>query len=295
MKKSFLLVLLLLPGAGLLKAQDYHPLIDTGKQWSTYHQYCGWTALSDYVRCEGDTVIGARTYNHAWSYYNESMTQKRLEGFIREDVALKKVFLRYTPFTDEFLLYDFGAAVGDTLLLHDNPYPYILDTIDTFTLLSGEQRRSFRLSSTYNYPCFETWVEGIGSISKGMLNSGSCGFTGDDPVMLCAWENDTMKYHNPGYSSCFILTSAGELNSEKPVRVYPNPAISRICIEIPESAVGPLSFELLDARGVAVIKKDVDSREKPVTLDMSAVPPGVYLYLLTSGKEILANGKLTVL
>lgn len=296
MKKLYLVCLVLFYAAPFLKSQTYHPLVDEGKRWSARHIFSPTgTIYSDYTEFEGDTLIGLYAYKHVWQYTDEAMTQKYLDGFIREDLAQKKVFMRYTDVAEDFLLYDFGAEEGDTLFLHYNPNPYVLDSIQTVTLLSGEQRRSFNLHSNFVYPCTETWIEGIGSISKGVLNSGSCGFVGDDPRMLCAWENDTLKYHNPDYSYCFVITGTGELPSQEPVvGVFPNPASTGINVEI-RSGTEPLQFEITDLTGRIMQSCDLVSKNSRIDLDKHVFSPGIYLYRVRSGNAILTTGKLTVL
>jgi hypothetical protein len=131
-------------------AQTYHPLVDESKLSSTKHFYClDNEPTTDYVRFESDTVIGVYTYKHTWCYTNEAMNQRTLRGFIREDIAAKKVYFRYAAAGNEYLLYDFNAAVGDSVWLIDPYFVYVVDSIGTFTLLSGEERRSLKLHSKH--------------------------------------------------------------------------------------------------------------------------------------------------
>ena len=296
MKRLFSFCVLLFLGIPFIQSQNYHPLLDRGKHWSTHHVYSPTsTAYSDYTEFEDDTLIGPYTYKHAWKYTDEAMTQKYLEGFIREDVIQRKVFFRFTDVSADFLLYDFNASAGDTLLLHLNPYASVLDSIGTFTLLSGEQRRSFFLHSTFPFPCAETWVEGIGSITKGVLNSGTCGFVGDDPQMLCAWENDTLKYHNPGFTYCFVITGKGDLPPrETVVKVFPNPTSAGIHVEILNS-VKNVQFQITDLTGRTIYSCDLVSIISRIDLNKHTFPHGIYLYRASSGDETIAVGKLTIL
>jgi hypothetical protein len=281
--------------AQIARSQTYHPLVQEGKLWTTYHYFClDYAATSDYTRFEGDTVIGAVTYKKIWVSTDLAMTQWHINGLIRED-AQKKVFLTFSDPSNEFLLYDFNAAAGDTLHFHDNLNPYVLDSIGTYTLLSGEQRKSFMLHCTV-FPCFENWIEGIGSITKGVLEGGTCGFVGDDPEMMCDWENDTMKYHSPDYSGCFVITSINNLlqNGQK-IRVFPNPASDAITVEIKSGTTISLRIEILDLTGRICLEKNLRTGVTVIPLRKNPIPGGIYLYHIFAGNEILTTGKLTIL
>ena len=292
-----LFLLFLLLQTLLLESQSYHPLVDDGKKWSTIHQESIMNPpTSDYIKFEGDTLIAPYTYKHAWQYLDAAMTQKYLEGFIREDIGQQRVFFRFSDIAAEFLLYDFNAMPGDTLSLHFNPYPYVLDSIGTYALLTGEQRRSLYLHSAVYTFCTETWVEGIGSITKGVLNSGTCGYVGDDPKMLCAWENDSLKYHHPGYSTCFTITGMDEVHQKKQrIAVSPNPASDEVTIRLADDLAGPVHMELLEFSGRIIFSQDLVTRKTTLDLKKHSIHPGIYLIRLFSGTEILTTGKLAIL
>jgi hypothetical protein len=128
------------------------------------------------------------------------------------------------------------------------------------------------------------------------LNSGTCGYTGDSPIMLCAWENDTMKYHNTGFPYCFIITSTEEFKErESYVRLFPNPATTGITIEIVRAAKSFLRFELLDPVGHILITQDLDSPNSFINLEKLKIAPGIYIYRITSPTAILKTDKLTIL
>jgi hypothetical protein len=277
--------------------QVYHPLVDTTKLWSTLHTYIPIAPpTSDYIKFEDDTLIGNMSYYHVWHYTNQAMTQRYLDGFIREDLPQQTVYMRYTDVGTEYLLYNFGSNVGDTLYLHDNPFPYVLDSVGTFTLITGEHRRALYFHSAFYYPCYETWVEGIGSLTKGVLNSGSCGFVGDDPKMLCHWEHDTLKYHTPDYPNCFYITGIGDRAGEQSaIRVFPNPATGGITVSVTARIGEKVLFEITDLHGVVVLKREVAPGETFVHLDRSVILPGIYLYRVTSSTGILRTDKLTIL
>jgi hypothetical protein len=294
MKKLFLLFLIFPLQFPLLKAQTYHPLVETRKLWSTYHLILPNPPLSDYTKFEGDTTIGLYTYKKVWVSYDAEMTQWYNYGLIREDLQ-KKVFYTLTYPVYEFLMYDFGANPGDTLMLHGNPYPYVLDSVGTCTLLSGEQRRTIMLHYTW-YPCSETWIEGIGSSTFGVLNGGMCGAVGDSHSMLCAWENDTLKYHGPAYHDCFIIDGiiSHSLNDQM-VRVYPNPASDVLTVYIESGSNAGLHIGIQDLAGRVCIEQVLDGRETLISLKKANLSKGLYIYHISSGNAIIHAGRLTIL
>lgn len=291
----FFLSLLIFAGMQFLEAQTYHPLVANGKIWTTYHSMFLWEPpTSDYTKFERDTTIGSITYKRVWVATDAAMTQWQDYGIIRED-AQKRVFYSFTEPAFEYLLYDFNSAAGDTLYLHGNISPYVLDSLGTYTLVTGEQRKKFMLHYT-GYDCSETWVEGIGCITYGILNGGFCGLVGDNPKMICGWENDTIKYHWIQYPDCFIFTGINNLSQNgQTITVFPNPASDAITVEIKTGITGSLHIEIMDLTGRIFYKQELSPTTSVIPLDDNTIPAGLYLYRIVSGKETLSTGKLTIL
>ena len=293
MKKIYFAFLLVFAAISFLHAQPYHPLVVTGKLWSTYHfNMIPNPPTSDYVKFEGDTVFGTYTYRKVLKTERENMTQWTYYGAIRED-AQKKVFLqRAYTLNNEILLYDFNIVPGDSLQLVTNPNYYILDSVGTRTLASGEQRKSYMFHYT-GYPCNDTWVEGIGSIVYGVMNSAFCGFVGDDPRMLCAWENDTLKYHGPVYPVCFVITGINNLPQDcKILKVFPNPATDKITITGLKTNQEEMNVTIFTISGKALMIQKFRN-PNPMELDISRLSKGIYI-LKIQALDMLEVEKLVI-
>lgn len=275
MKRIYLVLFLSFIGMQLSQSQVYHPLVDTGKLWSTYHfDLFGGPPYTDFTKFQGDTTLGLYTYKKVW-VDETGWGPWSLFGSIRED-AMKKVYLVYSYTTIERLLYDFNVTVGDSIYLMDGVHPYVLDSTGTFTLNTGELRKSYMFHSTIpGYPCTETWVEGIGSLTFGVLHSGFCGMVGDQPNMLCTWENDTLKYHWD-YPECFIYTGIDNHSEDEPgISLYPNPASDRITIKV-NNIQKELNVTVSSMKGEKLLQQTFMNQAE-VQMDLNTLAKGIYL------------------
>jgi hypothetical protein len=281
-------------------AQTYHPLVDSGKTWSTvHHYYPGTTPFSDYVKFQGDTLINGLTYKKVWKSMDESQAAWAANGFIREAGGGQVFYMTWAGGSPNNLIYDFGAAAGDTVFLFDDPMGayFVVDSVGTATLLTGELRKRLNLS------CFmagggplgqETWIEGMGSL-YGVLQSGSCILIGDNPQLLCFREQDTLKYFNPGYSTCFVVTGTEESRSgPAPVEVFPNPADNVINIRVKSPVILPLKAVFRDPVGKVILESQLVERQTAIDLTGLSFPR-VVLYTITGGDGFVGAGKIIVL
>lgn len=100
----------------------YTPIVVEGYSWNVvcHAEYFG-DDIERYVthieKIEGDSIINGVTYKKLWSYYPANPEARTLKGLLREDISEEKVWAYGNGL--EALMYDFGAAVGDTIsLLH---------------------------------------------------------------------------------------------------------------------------------------------------------------------------------
>jgi len=78
-------------------------------------------------------------------------------------------------------------------------------------------------------------------------------------------------------------------------KVFPNPAHGELTIEIDQTRLnGPsdLSFCLINKKGEYILTKSLDSFNKKLSL--AGYQPGVYVYLLKRGNDVIDTGKLTI-
>jgi hypothetical protein len=276
-------------------SQTYYPFVDTGKIWSTYHDYCKskWYIFSEYTKFEGDTIIDSNPYKLVWTSTDSNYSSWSIDAFIREDVQ-KKVFLRYQYSSWELMIYDFGAAVGDTFLLQIDSAAYVMDSISWVTLLDGTQRRQYFVHTDSFYPCSETWIEGIGSL-RGVLGGGTCGFVGDDPKLICFTEYDTLKYHNPNFEECYVVTGTRESNADNDIKLFPNPANGLLNVFFNKPIQRDLVLEIFGIAGNKLLSITINYQKTTIPLNPAIFTPGSYFYRILSEGYTVKAGKLVVL
>lgn len=166
MKRKILLLSLLLASAATIMAQD--PIVTEGKEW---HLDVSSDLYSRDVRMwiEGDTVVDGvackRFFTHTKQLWDGG--QESLEvGYCRQDGD------RY--YQNGELMFDLGMQVGDTITFTAGTQ-YIVKAVGD-TILSDGVTRRYQLMmmaeeihdevTPYNS---DYWVEGIGSLSAGIL------------------------------------------------------------------------------------------------------------------------------
>jgi len=295
--KTYVILLALTCGFFYTEGQIYHPFVDTGKVWSTYHLWCKKAEyrFSEYTRFDNDTLIDGKLYKIAWSSLDSNMATWTQSGFIRED-AQKKVFHR-NPYSDwETTIYDFGALPGDTVELREDEYgvqTYIVDSINWVILLDGKQRQRFFLHGV-DFPCNETWIEGMGC-TKGVFEGGTCGYTGE-ASLICFTENDTLKYFNPDFDQCYVLTGIGDLvRQQVEIDLFPNPVKETLTIKVNQPGNINMKFKLIDLTGKEVFSIPILQTETLINLKQFEVSPGVYLYHVFQSTIPVKTGKIVIL
>jgi hypothetical protein len=279
--------------------QTYHPFVETGKVWSTYHNYCkkNGNIFSEFIKFDKDTLIDGKLYKIAWSSLDSNMASWIQSSFLRED-AQHKVFFRQLFADHEITIYDFGAEAGDTIELRQEQWDtalYTVDSINWVTLLDGSQRQRFYLASI-DYPSWgeEIWIEGTGC-TKGVFEGGTCGFVGDNPSLICFTENDTLKYFNPDFDQCYVITGIDDPGSPgTAIDFFPNPVKETLTIKVNRAGNINMKFELIDLTGKEVFSIPVLQTETLINLKQFKVAPGFYIYNVFKGSTLVKTGKILI-
>ena len=97
-------------------------------------------------------------------------------------------------------------------------------------------------------------------------------------------ENDYLKNLQPDYSK--------KMDAKNEIKVYPNPAnqIVNVNYTIAENA----RFKIIDLLGRVEIETEILSRNNFVSLDVSKLHTGIYVYQISTENEIIKSGKLTI-
>lgn len=113
-----------------------------------------------------------------------------------------------------------------------------------------------------------------------------------------SWANRKLRVATHGngvYEGDFVAgtyVGTSEIGQETQVRVFPNPVMDKLNIEIMAASPATVEVRLFDIHGRTVIAlpaKAVAAGQAILSVDMSALPAGTYFYSLTIGGKHLAG------
>ncbi len=201
MKQLIILIALCLSTHTWLSSQT---TVVEGKEWNSIETFLNMVtgnleANPTFHKFEGDTTINGNTYKVKWNSFNGGNSwivgqANFVADFFRETPDGKVYFPEiYTDTIIDLLLYDFNAAVGDTLIVGEDFTPLKVESIDSIELLDGSKRKALHLTNLNNNEP-NTWVEGIGNIESGFVYPYK-GYQGDLNLHLtCYKENGELLY-----------------------------------------------------------------------------------------------------
>ena len=263
MKSLTLFLLLTFLGSYHARSQNYIHFPDSNATWtderSTYGPFQFYYYYY-YYKTDGKATINDTLYTLISDEEDNPRAYLREEG--------KKVFCRMSPQEGEFLLYDFGLSVNDTITLRECLGGYTYDAhvtaIDSLLIGSRYHKRFYLESWDWNPVYF---IEGVGS-DEGLMY---CDLPWVDVwgYLYCFSLNDTI-YKTDGTGgtypdNCWIYLGISEKESVQ-VMVYPNPASDVIHVNYNKKC----SLEMVNILGMMVCKSDARS------LDMSNLNNGIY-------------------
>jgi hypothetical protein len=196
----------------------------------------------------------------------------------------------------EILLYDFGMNVGDIMesaIYEGFNYASRLDSVRD-TTLQTTVRKIYYLSE---YPVHdpgmkvrEIWIEGIGSISNGLLRQTMLGLTGgwDEHQLLCFHQNETLIYQSKNYNNCFydIVDSNISKKTLSNAKIYPNPFSDRLLVVTNQLEKDDIFFEIYSMKGEPIMKECLGSGVSPIQINLSSLKSGSYVLRLENGSGI---------
>ncbi|MCB9232638.1 MAG: T9SS type A sorting domain-containing protein [Bacteroidia bacterium] len=250
----------------------------------------------------GDTLIGGLHYQKIGDHLNYSNA-----SFVPASATLRasarsqgdKWYFIPAGDTTQYMLYDFGVALGDTVTITnpvyqswngDSTHSFKVWMMDSVQVAGGFRKKIILRELTENW--FEEWIEGIGS-KKGLLYSGTSTVDGYRQ-MLCFSDNGSVIYINSPDSTC-TYSPIGVEDELEPSQafVYPNPAVQQINIRVANYPTVEFHFTLSDLTGRKVISQNFTQNQ--YTILRNGLPAGIYLYQLSTGDAILEKGKLLLL
>lgn len=276
--------------------QSGKAIVEENRVWSTLDIHCmpnGNNYSTYYIRFDEDTIIDGFNYKRMWHSNDESQLNWILYGFIREDEN-KRVYLR-PPDYYEGMVYDFGCAVGDTLVtwniyLNNDSLHFVVTNIDSVLLLDGYKKRITLFE--FNNELEEVWVEGLGSY-YGILNSGNNAYGGvcGSYQALCYENNDALVYQHPDYATCYYdATVSVDQKPVEPIRVYPNPANDFVNIEVNGNEIKEI--EIFDLNGKKIFNETTSDNK--ILINLQRLDKGLYIVKTISNNSSYLPIKLTV-
>ncbi len=279
-----------------LSSQEYHPLIEEGNSWSVLYESSGPPSATTFTYAiSGDTIINQIEYKKLYMSTQQEPNEWKLDWAVREEDD-RKVYVWSFHLMEEWLMYDFAAAVGDTFtILPANPNLYLVIDSITTTEINQSERTKFWLTIMENGTPSpyepETWIEGIGS-NKGIIHSGSSAFIGAAHWLTCKWENEELVYQNPEYDSCYITTVSVEEMGVSRLHLFPNPATTQAWLQLPENLpLPPMQIELYSPTGRLLY--EAQPQDYLHKIEVAHLARGLYLVRFWDGERWRAE-KLVV-
>lgn len=305
-----------------VRAQQYHPLLDSGAVWNQTVTYGDWNNGPVYFTTGyhlftlGDTVIQSVTFKKLWaeptfaytidngSYSGGNFTADPvLIGGLMEDPEMK-VWFRPLKNSEGFgcndmmygdsvyLMYDFGVSVGDSI--QSMYYPSLVDSMDSVQLLNGEYRKRYWLNNIWNN---EVWIEGIGS-SRGLLSSQDYLF--ECLSNLCCYIKGNEVLYSGSYdfsiiADCgtFLLLVYSNPFSKLILELSPNPATDFLTIHFSSPDYSTAEIRIADLLGRNLFSGEIKSGESR-SVSTEKWSGSVVHCQLWKGGELLTTRKVVI-
>jgi len=303
---SYLITILIISSSGIYSQNEsYIPIINPEHTWSILADYTagGGNLQSFYLRI-GDTIIlkNGKEYHKVYQTYDSTGLEDIWNqiGFLSEDIETKQCrFMNMN--SDEGLIYDFSANVGDTLnmwnTMHQN-VPVDVVVLEKDSVLIGGFYRNRLNIMIIPYPgVTEYWIEGVGS-TEGLLFSAYT-LIGVNYSLLCFFENDELTYHLDEHETCYYGHNAGIddfIEKKDDIQIWPNPAKewTSFNYSLPDNVTKGI-IKISDISGKFVTTFHISGKQGKKVWDTRKIKSGVYFYTLNasgfnkSGKIVISK------
>ena len=292
------MVLLQFAGAVESSGQESSWLRNGTMWYYNYHEGMD-DPRSGFIKCviSGDTIVEDRTCK----ILNKSLT--RYNG---EVIQLNKVILLYDTVNQRVyrrmdekfaLLYDFGAAIGDTIAIPVGENNIIKDTLEIIisaksntifndTLLLETQHFSY--IGPFDWYLGDSAIEYIGSNAYFFPTSQLQCDAGCADQLRC-YSNDQFNIRMPESDDCeYLFSSINHQKSNYSAQIFPNPASEYIEVHCDFQEINLM--ELYDITGRLAKTVNIENPNKN-PIDVSMLKAGIYFAVLRNRQEILAVEK----
>jgi hypothetical protein len=287
-------------------AQTYYKFPDSNAVWTETQSSVTKFAV------KGDSIYNTFTYKKYYMVNDTNLSTATYTYFamVRQDIPNKKVFGIKKDSTSEKLLYNFNLNVNDSVRVFNLFALYVFNYSNgnklkvyakDSVLINGNYRKRLKLGdwgggSAYSDADYDYWVEGIGSVTYGIFNSGTSGILITDacfPILLCQKQNGLLNYLNPTYNSCFAIQCTGVGISKQNVKneelkIYPNPFNRNFSINTTTNELKKLV--ITNTLGQTIYTAEF--YQSNYTLDLPQIPSGAYIATLYLNNQINFRTKL---
>lgn len=272
-------------------------LVKDNKLWSntTSPYYHTTDYISSWIKIQGDTLINDTLYKKLYKSNCRLHSSWWVRGAIREDSS-GRVYMQSN--NRQTLLYDFSVEVGDTLRSEDydtyaDCYVVNIDFIHLDSYEDSLKRIEICGDDICDYRS-ETWIETIGSLHGMPLSIEQMDVVGGVNMLICMFENDTMKYHNEDFSECFPLgfpegireDNIGKDNTR--ITTFP----TEVIFEFGHGNANNSKLRIYDISGRIVETYEINGAER-VSISKALFESGIYLYRYQNGTEY-TSGKFII-
>ncbi len=295
--------LLLLSSSAKLKAQEIAPI---GSEWH-YTMRLFMSEEERFVHIESikDTVVNEKLcrmldveYGFSCYFYNEK------EFVYQED----SIVYFYSPVVDDFqIMYDLKAKKDSSWVIIYEVDPFQTDTtlitVDSVYTLTVNNKDLLAFDVTYQSLVEEHWrysgkiVELMGDISylfnyASMASGVICDV--DYSGGLRCYQDDHLGFYSTGIAdSCTFVTALAEQEISKTINNYPNPFNNSTTLVYNLGKDSEVIITLFNQLGepIEVFKQKKQGGEQSLVLDTSALPAGIYYFLIQAENQQY-NGKM---
>ena len=264
----------------LMQAAEYEyvPLVREGAEWGYSMELFGKSYYRNLI--QGDTVVNGETYKKYYTFKNCTATEEENLAFLRE--TDKQVYITFNQalmpieslYSREYLIYDFGAKVGETVSHFDwitqKQINSTISKIDTVEVGNTLRQRFWADGAVL-------WIEGLGVEEGDMLRPGC------STVVYAKAPDGTVEYATADALNDPCYSGVGEIDDDSWSVVRRDDWIEVRCAEGLFEAV-----ELLDLSG-RVLWCDYLSGQTTILIPTSDYPSGVYIVALSSGSRRVAR------
>ncbi len=266
---------------------QYVPLIDStsvmewkGKCW--FYAMQSSVSHINHIIVKGDTVINGSLVRKLFLVDYNGPADTLFWGIITETSDKKVHYETINSGASYFngFIYDFNLEAGDTMYRPGFVDSFLLvKSIDTVLISSG-YRKQFNLLNLSDSTKVDVWIEGIGSIVKGLLATRCGGYYSNNITVCSIYKNDQLLYASNSYMCMGGLMSDDNLEDSR-VKIYPNPTNEVLHFEL--TGHDKFTIKLADLRGQILARfEEIQSGFK---LDLTDYPQGLYIVSINTPSQ----------